>query len=155
MAFLANVSTQPEILWGSNFVGSVLLGYFIVLLLIYGSFNNILAMDECEFENDLQTSYFTFKRKIPFIFSGSKSKTVFSKKTFVLEVAGYFITLVILFLCVVSFFMNVDSAYALSILAFGIVIPYGLTTSVLRDRSLKKAKHKKKETWKKLNDDDY
>ena len=60
MAFLANISTQQEILWGSNFEGPVALGFSMALLFVYASFNNILTIDELEFENDLQASFFTF-----------------------------------------------------------------------------------------------
>lgn len=154
MAFLATVETRKEILWGSNLEGSIILGFFMVFLFIYGSFNNILRMDECEFKYNLQTSFVEFKRNIPFIFSESGSKNVFSKKTFILEIVGYLIALVILSFFIVSFFLSVDVAFALSFLSFGIVIPYASTVCVFRDTAFKKAKHLEKEAKKKLNNDD-
>ena len=154
MELLANVTTQKEILWGSNLAGPVILAYACLFSFMWGSYINIFEMDEREHKNTLQTSFFEFKRKVYFIFSYSESKTVFSKKTFILEIVGHFITLVILILLVVSFFISIDAAMILLICSFGAVLSYAITVCVFRDIAFKKAKILEKEAKKKLNNDD-
>lgn len=154
MAQLASDTTQQEILWASNLAAPVVLGYFVLLLFMYSSYINILEIDEQEHKNDLQTSFFEFTRKVYFVFSYSKSKTIFSKKTFVLQIVGHFITLVMLAFLVVSFFISIDAAMILLSCSFGIVLSYGIIVGVLRDAVLKKVKNTKKKPWHNIYDDE-
>ena len=141
---LTSALTQQELLWGSDLEGAVAGLFFIFALLVRMSFDNILKIDEYEYKNELQKSFFRFKRKIPFIFSESGSKTVFSKKTFILQAIGYAVGLVLLAMFVVSLHMSVDIALILLAVAGGIAVSYSLVIARMRDVFVYKAQEQKK-----------
>ena len=102
MDALVTDTTPQDTLLASDLFAIISGLYFLLFLAIYVSFVNICEMDEREFKNGLQTSFFNFKRKICFIFSCSGNKTVFSKKTFILEIVGYFVALTTLVSFIIS-----------------------------------------------------
>ena len=93
-------------------------------LFLFGTFINIYSIDEYEYKNNLQT-YFVFKRKMFFIFSYKKSKTIVSKKTFILECLGYFVALIVIATFVFSLWLSATNFLILFwVLLLCIVGPY-------------------------------
>ena len=140
---LASTSISQETLLASDLLAGVLGFYFLLFLPIYISFVNICEIDKHEYRNDPQTSFFEFKRKPLFLFSETKSKTVFSKKTVLLQIIGYIVSLTLLSLLVISLFANVNTALLLLVASACIVFAYAITTTKLRATTFKKGENKR------------
>ena len=154
MASGAGFLTLQEALWGSEWLAGIMMFYFMLLYALNISFINIREIDTHEYKSNMQKSFFEFKRKVYFIFSHSGTKTVFSKKTFLLSIVGYLITLITIGLFMVSIFTSAATALVLLIVSAVIVFTYGIVVSILHEKAMKEARRIEKESWKKLNIDD-
>jgi len=111
----ANILIQTENLLDSNMLGTLIGGYFFLILLSFVSFLNIYSVDKYEFLNNKQRC-FEFKHKLPFIVTYSKNKHIISKKTFVLELIGYFILVFMVSSIIVSVTLNIKTTSAFILL---------------------------------------
>lgn len=119
-------------LYMSNLISSNMLGTFIFLyiflfIVLFVSFLNIYSVDKYEFQNNRQMC-FEFKRNMFFIFQFSKNKRIISKKTFIFEIIGYFLTCVLIISFSISLLYSINLSFIiLAIMAF-IVFVYGCIT---------------------------
>lgn len=131
MAESATLTTLKEILLDSDMLGTIVLGYVYLLMVMLVAFLNIHSFDKYKFlfERDLQT-YFIFKRNLPFIVTYSKDKHIIAKKTFALNVVGYCLSFGSIACCICSIAFQVNTAiillafWASAILIFGCVTGY-------------------------------
>lgn len=144
MAFLANISTQQEILWDSNLMIAYIMLFLCLIASVFFSFGNILTMDEHEYKNNLQTC-FKFKKKMFFIFSYTKNKKIISKKTFITECLGYLLLILVIVSFFVSLFLPLNIAlYLWFVLLCCFIAPYAIATGIMRGSALEKKKYWRK-----------
>ncbi len=131
-----NFLTQTEILLESDMLGTLIGVYFYSLLLLVLSFLNIYSVDKYEFSKNKQ-SCIDFKHKMFFIIMYSKEKRVVSKKTFILELIGYFIFIASIVVFIVSLKQEVITAcILLGIVALFIII-FGCVTAFFYRKMMK------------------
>lgn len=104
--------TQTEILWESDMLGILIAAYFFLLICLFVGFLNIYSVDKYEFAMQKQVCV-KFKHRVFFIISYSKDKHIISKKTLIMEIIGYILSLVSIIICIVSFGLNVSVAFVL------------------------------------------
>lgn len=136
MQELANTTTQAEILWGSDMLGTVILGYFFLLLILFVSFLNIYAIDRYEFLGGRQFCV-RLKHKIPFLIIYSKEKHIVSKKTLILELIGYFILILSITTLICSFKQDVSTAIILLGIVALLISAFGWVTGSMYGKTKK------------------
>lgn len=138
MVELVRILTQMEILLESNMLSTLIISYVYLLLLLFLSFLNIYSVDKYEFLYNKQKCI-EFKHKIPFIIMYSKEKHIVSKKTFVLELIGYLILFVSIFVFLYSLKQEVTISYILLGSIAVLICSFGCVTGSLY---MKTKKHK-------------
>ena len=129
----AKLLTQQDNLLASDMLGVFFLIYFLLAVFLFVSFINIYSMDQYEFQNNLQ-SCFEFKRKMFFIISFSRHKTIISKKTFVLEIIGYFLALMLCVSFVISLGQKVETAHFLLVFPVSFIIPFAIAVGIMYNK---------------------
>lgn len=128
MLDLAQVLTQTEILLDSDMLGTIIASYFFLSLILIVSFLNICSVDEYEFLNNKQKSFFEFKHKLFFIITYSKEKHIISKKTFITEVIGYCLFILSVIMFVISLYKDVTKAIILLGILAAFIFTFGCIT---------------------------
>lgn len=128
MLELAQVLTQTEILLDSDMLGTIIASYFFLLLILIVSFLNICSVDEYEFLNNKQKSFFEFKHKLFFIITYSKEKHIISKKTFITEIIGYCLFILSMIMFVISLYKDVTKAIILLGILAVFIFTFGCIT---------------------------
>ena len=128
MLDLAQVLTQTEILLDSDMLGTIIGFYFYLLIVLIVSFLNICSVDEYEFLNNKQKSYFEFKHKLFFIIMYSKEKHIISKKTFITEIIGYCLFILSMIMFVISLYKDVTKAIILLGILAVFIFTFGCIT---------------------------
>ena len=127
MVELALSLTQTETLLESNMLGTLIMSYVFLLLIIFVSFLNVYSIDKYEFRNNKQTCL-EFKYNMFFIITYSKEKHIISKKTFILELIGYLLSILSIIIFICSFQQEVTMAFILLGIIALLVIAFGCTT---------------------------
>ena len=138
MLDLAQVLTQTEILLDSDMLGTIIASYFFLSLILIVSFLNICSVDEYEFLNNKQKSFFEFKHKLFFIIMYSKEKHIISKKTFITEIIGYCLFILSVIMFVISLYKDVTKA----IILLGIVAVFIFTFGCITGHMVRQTKKK-------------
>ena len=146
MDALVNSSIQPGTLLESDLLGVAAMLYFLCALFVFVSFINIYSMDEYEFKHNLQSCY-EFKRKIPFIIMHSKCKNIISKKTFILEILGFILAILLVVSFIISLWLSLNFSFLLVGICYFIVCFFAVFVACLyrkttRPRNVKKQKKK-------------
>ena len=136
MEELARVLIQTEILLESDMLGSLIIAYLCMLMLIYYAFLTIYSTDEYEFLHNEQKCW-EFKHRMFFIIMKSKEKHIVSKKTFILELIGYLIFILTITVFICSFKQTVTVAIILLAFVAIIIITFGCITGCMY-RKIKK-----------------
>ena len=113
MLDLAQVLTQTEILLDSDILGTFIGFYIFLLIVLFVSFLNICSVDEYEFLNNKQKSFFEFKHKLFFIITYSKEKHIISKKTFITEIICYCLFILSVIMFVISLYKDIIISFIL------------------------------------------
>ena len=137
MAELVLILTHTKALLESNMLGTLIVSYVFLLLILFVSFLNIYSVDKFEFLYNRQKCW-EFKHSMFFIIMYSKKKNIVSKKTFILELIGYLlvVTHIVVFIC--SLKQRVTIAYIL----LGIVAFLTMVFGCLTGRMYGKIKNK-------------
>ena len=130
MAELVNFLTRNTTFSDSNMVGPLVASYLMLALFMFVSFVNIYSIDKHEFLTNVQETY-VFKRRIFFIIMFSREKKVVSKKTFILEILGYVITILVTVSFLISLKLTTEISLILLIVSAGVVIIFGSITGFL------------------------
>lgn len=127
MVDLAHNLTQTEILLESSMLGTLIASYLFLFLVIFVSFLNIYSVDKFEFLNN-QQKCLEFKYKLFFVIMYSKEKHIVSRKTFILELIGYLISItsIILFIC--SLNLDVTTSFILLGIVALVIFTFGCIT---------------------------
>lgn len=136
MEELARVLIQTEILLESDMLGSLIIAYLCMLMLIYYAFLTIYSTDEYEFLHNEQKCW-EFKHRMFFIIMKSKEKHIVSKKTFILELIGYLIFILTITVFICSLKQTVTVAIILLAFVAIIIITFGCITGCMY-RKIKK-----------------
>ena len=138
MVGLVTILTQKAILLESDMLGTLIVCYMYLFLIIFVSFVNIYSVDKHEFLNNIQQCI-EFKSKVFFIIYYSKHKHIVSLKTFVMELIGYMliITMVVAFL--ISLNLEISVALVLVAVLTLVILAYGCVTGNM----FRKTKRKK------------
>ena len=136
MEELARVLIQTEILLESDMLGSLIIAYLCMLMLIYYAFLTIYSTDEYEFLHNEQKCW-EFKHRMFFIIMKSKEKHIVSKKTFILEIIGYLIFILTITVFICSLKQTVTVAIILLAFVAIIIITFGCITGCMY-RKIKK-----------------
>ena len=136
MEELARVLIQTEILVESDMLGSLIIAYLCMLMLIYYAFLTIYSTDEYEFLHNEQKCW-EFKHRMFFIIMKSKEKHIVSKKTFILELIGYLIFILTITVFICSLKQTVTVAIILLAFVAIIIITFGCITGCMY-RKIKK-----------------
>lgn len=136
MVQLAHILTRTETLLESNMLGTLIISYIYLLLILFVSFLNIYSVDKYEFLYN-QQKCIEFKRKIPFIIMYSKEKHIVSKKTFVLELIGYLILFISIFVFLYSLKQEVTISYILLGSIAVLICSFGCVTGSLYRKTKK------------------
>ena len=136
MAEATNTLALTVNLFDSDMSGTLICGYFLLILLLLVSFVNIYSVDKYEFLHNKQRC-FECKRKLPFLITYAKNKQVISKKTFVLELIGYFILVFTVTSVIISVTVNVKTTPAFILLGICTlkVFVFGCVTGELYRRT--------------------
>lgn len=137
MLNLAQVLTQTEILLDSDMLGTIIASYFFLSLILIVSFLNICSVDEYEFLNNKQKSFFEFKHKLFFIITYSKEKHIISKKTFITEVIGYCLFILSVIMFVISLYKDVTKAIILLGIVAVFIFTFGCITGHMNQQTTK------------------
>lgn len=127
MVELAHILTRTETLLESNMLGILILCYGYLVLILFVSFLNIYSLDKYEFKKNKQKCI-TFKYKMFFIFMYSKQKKIVSIKTFVLEMIGYLLFILLLVLFFVSLKQNVTNTFIIFGVVSFLIFSFGCVT---------------------------
>lgn len=136
MVDLAHNLIQTEILLESDMLGSLIIAYLCMLMLIYYAFLTIYSTDEYEFLHNEQKCW-EFKHRMFFIIMKSKEKHIVSKKTFILELIGYLIFILTITVFICSLKQTVTVAIILLAFVAIIIITFGCITGCMY-RKIKK-----------------
>lgn len=137
MLDLAQILTQTEILLDSDMLGTIIASYFFLSLILIVSFLNICSVDEYEFLNNKQKSFFEFKHKLFFIITYSKEKHIISKKTFITEVIGYCLFILSVIMFVISLYKDVTKAIILLGILAVFIFTFGCITGHMNQQTTK------------------
>ena len=138
MVELANILTQKAILLESDMIGTLIVCYMYLCLVLFVSFVNIYAVDKYEFLTNTQKCI-EFKRKVFFLIHYSKHKYIVSLKTFVMELIGYILGLTMIVSVLLSLNINVSLAFIVVAVLAIIILAFGCFTGSM----YRKTKHKK------------
>ena len=130
MTELSEFLTQKVTILESNMVGSIAAAYLFLTLFMFVSFVNIYSIDKYEFLTNVQETY-VFKRRMFFIIMFSKEKKIVSKKTFILEILGYVITILMTVCFLLSLKLTTQISFLLLSVCAGAVIVFGSITGFL------------------------
>lgn len=130
MAELVNFLTRKATFLDSNMVGPLVASYLMLALFMFVSFVNIYSIDKHEFLTNVQETY-VFKRRMFFIIMFSREKKVVSKKTFILEITGYVITILVTVTFLISLKLTTELSFILLGVSAGVVIIFGSITGFL------------------------
>lgn len=130
MAELVNFLTRNTTFSDSNMLGPLVASYLMLALFMFVSFVNIYSIDKHEFLTNVQETY-VFKRRMFFIIMFSREKKVVSKKTFILEILGYVITILVTVSFLISLKLTTEISFILLSVSAGVVIIFGSITGFL------------------------
>lgn len=130
MTELSEFLTQKVTILESNMVGPIAAVYLFLTLFMFVSFVNIYSIDKYEFLTNVQETY-VFKRRMFFIIMFSKEKKIVSKKTFILEILGYVITILMTICFLLSLKLTTQISFLLLSVCAGAVIVFGSITGFL------------------------
>lgn len=130
MAELVNFLTLKTTFSDSNMMGPLVASYLMLALFMFVSFVNIYSIDKHEFLTNVQETY-VFKRRMFFIIMFSREKKVVSKKTFILEILGYVITILVTVSFLISLKLTTEISFILLSVSAGVVIIFGSITGFL------------------------
>lgn len=133
----AQLLTQTEILLDSDILGTFIGFYFYLLIVLIVSFLNICSVDEYEFLNNKQKSFFEFKHKLFFIITYSKEKHIISKKTFITEVIGYCLFVLSVIIFVISLYKDIIIAFILLGILSVFIFTFGCITGHMNQQTTK------------------
>lgn len=134
----AQLLTQTEILLDSDILGTFIGFYIFLLIVLFVSFLNICSVDEYEFLNNKQKSFFEFKHKLFFIIMYSKEKHIISKKTFITEVIGYCLFVLSVIIFVISLYKDIIIAFILLGILSVFIFTFGCITGHMNQQTTKK-----------------
>ena len=137
MEGLARVLIQTEILLESDMLGSLIIAYLCMLMLIYYAFLTIYSTDEYEFLHNEQKCW-EFKHRMFFIIMKSKEKHIVSKKTFILELIGYLIFILTITVFICSLKQTITVAIILLAFVAIIIITFGCITGCMYRKTKKR-----------------
>lgn len=137
MLDLAQVLTQTEILLDSDMLGTIIASYFFLSLILIVSFLNICSVDEYEFLNNKQKSFFEFKHKLFFIIMYSKEKHIISKKTFITEIIGYCLFILSVIMFVISLYKDIIISFILLGILAVFIFTFGCITGHMNQQTTK------------------
>ena len=137
MLELVQLLTQTEILLDSDILGTFIGFYFYLLIVLIVSFLNICSVDEYEFLNNKQKSFFEFKHKLFFIITYSKEKHIISKKTFITEVIGYCLFVLSVIIFVISLYKDIIIAFILLGILSVFIFTFGCITGHMNQQTTK------------------
>lgn len=124
----AQLLTQTEILLDSDILGTFIGFYFYLLIVLIVSFLNICSVDEYEFLNNKQKSFFEFKHKLFFIITYSKEKHIISKKTFITEIICYCLFILSVIMFVISLYKDIIISFILLGILSVFIFTFGCIT---------------------------
>ena len=122
-----NLLTATEILLESDILRTIITAYIFLYPILVLSFLNIYSVDKREFLNHTQNCIY-FKRKMFFVITYSKEKRIVSKKTFIMELIGYFLSLAIIAVLLCSLKQTVKTACILLGVVYLVVFAFGCVT---------------------------
>ena len=137
MLELTQLLTQTEVLLDSDILGTIIGFYIFLLIVLFVSFLNICSVDEYEFLNNKQKSFFEFKHKLFFIITYSKEKHIISKKTFITEVIGYCLFVLSVIIFVISLYKDIIIAFILLGILSVFIFTFGCITGHMNQQTTK------------------
>ena len=137
MLELVQLLTQTEILLDSDILGTFIGFYIFLLIVLFVSFLNICSVDEYEFLNNKQKSFFEFKHKLFFIITYSKEKHIISKKTFITEVIGYCLFVLSVIIFVILLYKDIIIAFILLGILSVFIFTFGCITGHMNQQTTK------------------
>lgn len=137
MLDLAQVLTQTEILLDSDILGTFIGFYIFLLIVLFVSFLNICSVDEYEFLNNKQKSFFEFKHKLFFIITYSKEKHIISKKTFITEIICYCLFILSVIMFVISLYKDIIISFILLGILSVFIFTFGCITGHMNQQTTK------------------
>ena len=137
MVELTRFLTQTEILVHSDMLGTLILYYLYLLIVLFVSFINIYSVDEYEFLHSEQKCW-KFKHRMFFIIMKSKEKHIVSKKTFILELIGYLIFILTITVFICSLKQTITVAIILLAFVAIIIITLGCITGCMYRKTKKR-----------------
>lgn len=134
----AQLLTQTENLLDSDILGTFIGFYFYLLIVLIVSFLNICSVDEYEFLNNKQKSFFEFKHKLFFIITYSKEKHIISKKTFITEIICYCLFILSVIMFVISLYKDIIISFILLGILAVFIFTFGCITGHMVRQTKKK-----------------
>ena len=110
------ISTQKKILLESDMLGTLIISYIFLALILFVSFINIYSVDKYEFLYNKQKCI-EFKHKMLFIIMYSKEKHIVAIKTFLSEVIGYLLSIIL----ITVFLYSLNREVTISFILLGIM----------------------------------
>ena len=142
MVELTRFLTQTEILVHSDMLGTLILYYLYLLIVLFVSFINIYSVDEYEFLHSEQKCW-KFKHRMFFIIMKSKEKHIVSKKTFILELIGYLIFILTITVFICSLKQTYTTALILAVIVFSIITVFACVTDTVYKKIPSRQKYRK------------
>ena len=142
MLELVRILTETEILLESDMLGSLIIAYLCMLMLIYYAFLTIYSTDEYEFLHNEQKCW-EFKHRMFFIIMKSKEKHIVSKKTFILELIGYLIFILTITVFICSLKQTYTTALILAVIVFSIITVFACVTDTVYKKIPSRQKYQK------------
>ena len=137
MLELVQLLTQTEILLDSDILGTFIGFYIFLLIVLFVSFLNICSVDEYEFLNNKQKSFFEFKHKLFFIITYSKEKHIISKKTFITEIICYCLFILSVIMFVISLYKDIIISFILLGILAVFIFTFGCITGHMNQQTTK------------------
>ena len=137
MLELVQLLTQTEILLDSDILGTFIGFYIFLLIVLFVSFLNICSVDEYEFLNNKQKSFFEFKHKLFFIITYSKEKHIISKKTFITEIICYCLFILSVIMFVISLYKDIIISFILLGILSVFIFTFGCITGHMNQQTTK------------------
>lgn len=127
MVELVNIIILTEILLESSMLGTLIAAYLFLIPVIFVSFLNIYSVDKYEYLNHKQKCI-QFKHKLFFVIMYSKNKHIVSKKTLIIELIGYILSISSIASLVFSLNQDVDTALIMLGIIYLVVLTFGCIT---------------------------
>lgn len=127
MVELANIVILTETLLESSMLGTLIAAYIFLIPVIFVSFLNIYSVDKYEYLNHKQICI-QFKHKLFFVIMYSKNKNIVSKKTLIVELIGYILSVASIVSLFFSLNQDVDTALILLGIVYLLVLTFGCIT---------------------------